>query len=367
MPVAQTLKVALSYVPGAPFVRGYRGMTAQSILPAGDKVIAHAIHDKGFVTRRGACPAGHELTSWQSFRDASSDTVALLHRAYFSHNLPIDRNRVICYEDEVDLGGMRGSFLGLGLRRVSTAAYLSNTVVGNHAHWLTRSLPLLSSYASCLELAEIPFFWTGDACPPPAMLRALDVIGIGKDRLLHGRTMVDSAYVAMRSYPPQHRTSLCGMYLDSNGFNWVRQALSALRKPSESRPRKVYIRRGAVRWRQAVNEEDIVAALQKNGFSCISLEGMSLDEQASIFASAEVIVAPHGAALANLVFAQEGVRVIEIMPRGYDQMAWFYPLCCYLSADYRYMVAETLSGTGDAASGRADMRIDISTLLELIC
>jgi hypothetical protein len=60
--------------------------------------------------------------------------LARLPDAWFSRNLPIDRRRVARYEEEVDLTGMHGCFLGLRLPRVPAVAYLSNTVIANHAH-----------------------------------------------------------------------------------------------------------------------------------------------------------------------------------------------------------------------------------------
>lgn len=46
----------------------------------------------------------------------------------------------------------------------------------------------------------------------------------------------------------------------------------------------------------------------------VLLEGRSLSEQIAIFASARVVVAQHGAALANLVWCRPGTGVLEIAP-----------------------------------------------------
>jgi capsular polysaccharide biosynthesis protein len=44
---------------------------------------------------------------------------------------------------------------------------------------------------------------------------------------------------------------------------------------------------------------------------------MTVAEQIEAFSTARLIVAPHGAALANLVFAGSGAAVIELFPAGY--------------------------------------------------
>ncbi len=62
-----------------------------------------------------------------------------------------------------------------------------------------------------------------------------------------------------------------------------------------------------------LNDEEALALLEPLGFEAITMDGRSIGEQASLFASSAVIVATHGAALANLVFSRPGTAVIELM------------------------------------------------------
>ena len=50
----------------------------------------------------------------------------------------------------------------------------------------------------------------------------------------------------------------------------------------------------------------------------MDLGGISVQEQAQLLASAEFVVAPHGAAMANLVFASTGTNVLELHQPGYS-------------------------------------------------
>ncbi len=50
-----------------------------------------------------------------------------------------------------------------------------------------------------------------------------------------------------------------------------------------------------------------------------ALDGLTLAEQVAAFAWAEIIVAQHGAALSNLLWAKAGTRIIEIVPRELEQ------------------------------------------------
>ena len=63
--------------------------------------------------------------------------------------------------------------------------------------------------------------------------------------------------------------------------------------------------------------------LERYGFEATTMADQSIREQAVRFASAEVIVAPHGGALANLVFAPERSALIELLPANYLSTYYF--------------------------------------------
>lgn len=64
---------------------------------------------------------------------------------------------------------------------------------------------------------------------------------------------------------------------------------------------------------RAVPSARVEDALAGSGFGIIRPERLGFVEQASAFANAKIVVAPHGAGLANIVFMQPGSRVVEIM------------------------------------------------------
>lgn len=68
--------------------------------------------------------------------------------------------------------------------------------------------------------------------------------------------------------------------------------------------------------RSIPNLEAIARALLAHDVNLLAnfMEGTSLWHQIALFKSADVIIAQHGAALANLVFARPSARVIEVMP-----------------------------------------------------
>ena len=69
--------------------------------------------------------------------------------------------------------------------------------------------------------------------------------------------------------------------------------------------------------RSLPNERDIELSLEARGFRIVYFEELRFAEQLCAVHSADVIVAPHGAGLANLIVARPGTTVIEIMTQGW--------------------------------------------------
>jgi hypothetical protein len=84
----------------------------------------------------------------------------------------------------------------------------------------------------------------------------------------------------------------------------------APRRPRE-RKRRIYIARTGNAARRIVNETELIPRLERLGFEAFELEKLPVTQQIELFHDAEIVVAPHGAGLANLLFA-ENAKVLEL-------------------------------------------------------
>ncbi|MBI4553232.1 MAG: glycosyltransferase family 61 protein, partial [Candidatus Latescibacteria bacterium] len=80
--------------------------------------------------------------------------------------------------------------------------------------------------------------------------------------------------------------------------------------------------------------------LRRFGFEKHVLRGLSVKEQAALFASATVVIAPHGAGLANLVFCSPGTKVIELFSPSWPQPTYWELSHC-LGLDYYYLIGRS--------------------------
>ncbi len=123
---------------------------------------------------------------------------------------------------------------------------------------------------------------------------------------------------------------------------------------------RIYLTREKARRRRVANEAAVWEALAARGFVKVALEDLSWAEQIAACRAARVVVAPHGAGLANLVFCEAGTRVVELVNRAYFNPV-FWRLAALRGLDYRAVVSE---GDGpireEASEGGADFAVDVA-------
>jgi capsular polysaccharide biosynthesis protein len=102
--------------------------------------------------------------------------------------------------------------------------------------------------------------------------------------------------------------------------------------------RAIYVSRGSRRNnRRVLNQDAVMSLLTTRGFVVVDPDALTVAEQIRTFAEASVVVAPHGAALANLVFASPGATVIELFPAGVVVPDYWKLASGVPGLEYRYL------------------------------
>jgi hypothetical protein len=134
-----------------------------------------------------------------------------------------------------------------------------------------------------------------------------------------------------------------------------------------TRRRRLYIPRRDVRMRRVVNEAAVEAALGALGFEAFDNAAHSVREQATAFRNAEIVVAPHGAGLSNIVYCEAGTPVIEIVPEGYDQGVTSYrSLADLFALPYAQLFGREAAPDRKGNRCNADIELDIEELLRAV-
>jgi capsular polysaccharide biosynthesis protein len=101
--------------------------------------------------------------------------------------------------------------------------------------------------------------------------------------------------------------------------------------------RRLYVSRRTADARKVLNEDEVSEVLATFGFEEVVADQLSIPEQAETFASASVVVGPHGAGLTNLVFCKPQTKVVEFFAPRYIQPAYFM-LANQCRLSYHYLV-----------------------------
>ena len=218
------------------------------------------------------------------------------------------------------------------------ALVLTGVDLRNHYHWLFDALP---RHDVALRAG---LRWRKVIAPSatPAQRACL------------ARLRIDPATLVPPPWERQYRMreALLGSFVslpDAPGpaaVEFLRRLFADCLHRDASLPARIFVSRRDAPRRRLVNDAAVRALLEPRGFSVLALETMTLDDQVRAFANAEVVVAPHGAGLANLAFVRPGTRVVELLSGGYPT-PHFRRLAAIVEAPYACVV----DGRGDRSVG----------------
>ena len=138
---------------------------------------------------------------------------------------------------------------------------------------------------------------------------ALDLIGVNPDKRLPVETFGKKTSLDIfKARKPFENAEM---------RSWVAQAMQdelLYADIAETGSKKIYISRGDAPRRQVVNEDEIIEHLKSRDFEIHLLTGLSLKQQQHLFANARAVIAPHGAALTNLLWCPSNARIVDIFP-----------------------------------------------------
>lgn len=180
----------------------------------------------------------------------------------------------------------------------------------NYAHWIKDNLPklrLMRLYEE--ETGNKPTILVRPN-PDSYINESLSLLGYSKNRILEWE---GEEVHADRLVITNHRfeNSL-------NDFMWLRdRCLSQVENcPYPNDERKIYVSRQNAGERMVSNYHMLEEELAARGFEVIKAEFLTFKEQIKIFNSADVIMGPHGAGMANIMFADNPL-IIELFPENY--------------------------------------------------
>ncbi|MCT8089474.1 glycosyltransferase family 61 protein [Acinetobacter sp. C_4_1] len=111
-------------------------------------------------------------------------------------------------------------------------------------------------------------------------------------------------------------------------------------------PKKFFIKRGngiSSYNRRNYNEEEVSKILINLDIKSIFIEDYSFSEQMKLFSNAELIVAPSGAFLTNIIFCKKNTKVVSWLPEKFKNFSAYSTLSSIFEVQMHFVTSESKS------------------------
>lgn len=235
------------------------------------------------------------------------------------------------------------------------AVLLHNSWVGGYFHWVAETLTRLEGVERYIEeTGNRPKLVVGPDLNS-FQRRSLELLGYRDDDLVNW----DSLYCTVdRLVVPSMRRAIDPGKPSPFPHAWLRDTLRerALNNVDTSRfSSRVYISRQDAKSRRVVNEDEVLTALEEYGFESYLLTEMDVEEVIALFAQADCIVTPHGAALTDVIYTDDAA-VVELM-RDDRHDGVYYMTTKQVGGWYGYLECESVD---------FDLSVEIDELRKIV-
>ena len=281
--------------------------------------------------------------------------IAELHRPWVfgSNGAVIGADRHLLWDLSYEWPGRPARHPAYALTRPRAIELPGTTVIlaamaadRNYFHFLLNSVARLA-YFEQLPLPAVPDRYLVTGVVSPMVRQAFALVGIERDRLLGTSAAPLWRPHRLIAPPLVHHPFV----VPPEVCQFLRRRILPQLMPGGSR-RRIFIDRSDAPTRRVANLPELQPVLDAFGVEVVRLSGLSLAEQAELFRDAELIIANHGAALANLIFCEPGTRVLQLLAPGMMERE-YRTLSQHGGLDHDYMVAP-FAKTSDAHLPRKD-------------
>ena len=195
----------------------------------------------------------------------------------------------------------------------------------NYAHCLFDIVPKIKLISLATNLNKVDYFYFSKL--NKYQKEIFGYLGIKENKIIDSNKYrhVQSSKIIGVTHPNYFKGTISSAH--SKMPKWIvkylRDKFIEKRKTKYSIDR-IFIDRSDSKYKhcQIINNNEIKDFLKKQGFKILRLNNINFKKQIDIFVNAKIIVGPHGAGLANLVFCRKNTKVIEIKPRNHTNKVY---------------------------------------------
>jgi capsular polysaccharide biosynthesis protein len=346
-------------------------------LPADFKVLS--LHDEPAVLtpptvlNRELIPA-ETLASleraWRQPPNPRQIEIYRLHDVYVAHeglvfdrDLNLYRQTIVQHElisQQNSLHAIQGALASKTLRREAGCFVLcKRRGARNYGHWLIDMMPIAKVARDHIDLSGARYIVADEPGALGVVIEeSMGMIGIDPPAL--HRTPREPRWfeeLIVVIGLTQH-----GMYMSPRVFEAIDLMTSTI--PDEPSG-KIYASRRQMSYRKFVDEAEIEAVMDKNGYKTYDTGAMRFKEQIALFKGAEAATGVMGAALTNIVFCRPGTKITNLAPAK-QAGSFFWLIAAQRGLDYTDVRCAQVGAKRGNAPWDTDLEIKSSVLDSLL-
>lgn len=309
----------------------------------------------------------HRYTVPASFADSFEDGIANRQGAL----LDCETNLIADLSKQFDLRKGESHKITKSVRIIPKVTYFYGSVATiafegqqNYFHWMFDALPQFH----LMEKAGFDPEYLYIECHTHFQKQSLEIMGYGNKKIIDSRKyeFISASQMIAPSFPGKsgYVTDWACQFLRERFLPFQQQGNLPL--PDKSY-RRIYLSRKDATRRKVLNEVDVTSLLESLGFLEVQTDGMALLDQVRLFNNAEIVIAPHGAGLTNLIFCNTGTKAIELFSPHYVN-GCYWTLCEQIGLDYYYLIGEGKAPLLEQESGKVtdNIKINVHQLEEML-
>ena len=195
----------------------------------------------------------------------------------------------------------------------------------NYCHWFLDIIPRIKLF-TIVNKKNIDYIYLNK--PNNFQRESLKVLGLNKIKFIDSKKFnhVFSKKLFICSHPNYKHGTIVNAHSKIPVWiiKYIKNTFVHLCRKKYKRKIKIFIDRSDSKYNHCklINNRSIINYLKRRGFEIIKLSDLKLKEQIEKFFNAKIIIGPHGAGLANLIFCKKLTKVIEIRPANHPNKVY---------------------------------------------
>jgi len=228
---------------------------------------------------------------------------------------------------------------------------------GNYGHWMIDGLSRLLLMKQTMNLSDIKYI----ATPKfhfDFQRESLETLGFGPDKIIEISALecVQFEELICSSAPRGTASTICpGWIVDEY------RKLLPNNTQTHARKKRLYVSRKDASSRKLVNEDAVIALLERYGFESVQLSHYNFHDKIALFQQSECIVGLTGAGLTNIMFCDKGTKLLELFPPSFIHYL-YSSIATHLDFDYQYLTLKNASSLSRFNKYFGDLRGDLDLL-----